>query len=360
MPIPRTLTSRRARGLRPGGRRRRVARRPDRRDRHQQPRDRRQDLAHAFFGFGMMRRLSLEPGKHGAPADSWPGATRSSTRRPAACTRPTPICSSPAPAGYVSPLRGPQHGQHRPPALGRSPLRHLGRRPPGRARPGLDEVARRRRHARLVGRRRASPMFGDAAAVRLLVGPPGRRSRPRLPVDGQARARPRQQLRPDPWLVRWDGGREVSAWPLADAEVAGSMHTITQTRDWLILADSGNFKVDPAAMLGGDKSVSIDDEVPLYLLRKDAVEATASGQPLAASASPWDRPPGTTTACGTTATASGSCSSTWTCSIWPSPSTRPTRPQRQLRRSGPCRAVLDEPRPVDPVGGHDRPRVGPS
>jgi hypothetical protein len=81
--------------------------------------------------------------------------------------------------------------------------------------------------------------------------------------------------------VRYDGdGREVSAWPMADAEVAGSMHTITQTEHWLILADSGNFKVDPAAMMGGEKSVSIDDEVPLYLMRKDAVEATPVGQPL--------------------------------------------------------------------------------
>ncbi|MEL7208184.1 MAG: carotenoid oxygenase family protein, partial [Actinomycetota bacterium] len=85
-----------------------------------------------------------------------------------------------------------------------------------------------------------------------------------------------------PWLVRWDGGVEVAAWPIEGAHVAGSMHTITQTENWLILADSGNFKADPAAMLGGEKSVSIDDEVPLYLLRKEAVEATAVGQPLTA------------------------------------------------------------------------------
>jgi hypothetical protein len=86
-----------------------------------------------------------------------------------------------------------------------------------------------------------------------------------------------------PVVVRWDGdGAPLQIWPVEGATVAGSMHQIAQTQHWLILADSGNFKADPGAMLGGEKTVSIDDEINLYLVRKDDLDATPSGTPVTA------------------------------------------------------------------------------
>jgi carotenoid cleavage dioxygenase-like enzyme len=84
-----------------------------------------------------------------------------------------------------------------------------------------------------------------------------------------------------PWVVQYRGqGGDVSMWPLEGATVVGSMHTIAQTRDWLVMADSGNFKADPAEIMGGARTVTIDETVPVYLVRKDAVEATPSGSPV--------------------------------------------------------------------------------
>ncbi|MBI4935204.1 MAG: carotenoid oxygenase family protein [Actinobacteria bacterium] len=85
----------------------------------------------------------------------------------------------------------------------------------------------------------------------------------------------------EPTIVRYDGtGTEVRTWPMPGAAVAGSMHTITQTANWLVLADSGNFKADFGEIMGGDRSVQIDTEVPVYFVRKDVVEATPPGEPV--------------------------------------------------------------------------------
>ncbi|MFP8880273.1 MAG: carotenoid oxygenase family protein [Myxococcota bacterium] len=82
-------------------------------------------------------------------------------------------------------------------------------------------------------------------------------------------------------VVRWDGvSTEVRTWPVTGAHFSGTMHTITQTRNWLILADSGNFKPDPGEMGGGERTVLIDYESPVFLVRKDDLESTPSGQPV--------------------------------------------------------------------------------
>ncbi len=60
----------------------------------------------------------------------------------------------------------------------------------------------------------------------------------------------------------------------------GSIHTVSQTRDWIILCDSGNFKADPAEMMGGERSLTIDDEVPVWLIRKEQLDGLASGAPV--------------------------------------------------------------------------------
>ena len=85
-----------------------------------------------------------------------------------------------------------------------------------------------------------------------------------------------------PSLVRYDrdDGTSVRFWPLEGVSFGGSIHTISQTRDWVILSDSGNFKADSAEMMGGERTATTDDEVPVWLIRKDALEGLASGTPI--------------------------------------------------------------------------------
>lgn len=85
-----------------------------------------------------------------------------------------------------------------------------------------------------------------------------------------------------PAVVRYDraDGTQVRYWPLDGIAFGGSTHTVSQTRDWVILADSGNFKPDPAEMFGGERELTIDDEVAVWLIRKDQLEGLPSGTPV--------------------------------------------------------------------------------
>jgi carotenoid cleavage dioxygenase-like enzyme len=83
-------------------------------------------------------------------------------------------------------------------------------------------------------------------------------------------------------LVQWDAnGQRVSTWPLDGAVVHGSMHSITQTRNWLVLSDSGNFKVDMNEVFGKPRTITTDESVSVFFVRKDVVASTPAGQPLA-------------------------------------------------------------------------------
>lgn len=89
----------------------------------------------------------------------------------------------------------------------------------------------------------------------------------------------------EPTVVQWDGsGTRVRTWPLPGAGVWGSMHTISQTRNWLVLADSGNFKADMGEVFGGERTSTIDQRVPVYFVRKDSLESTRPGEPVT-----WER-----------------------------------------------------------------------
>ena len=85
-----------------------------------------------------------------------------------------------------------------------------------------------------------------------------------------------------PSVVRYDrhDGTQVRHWPLEGVAFGGSIHTVSQTRDWVILCDSGNFKADPAEMAGGERSLTIDNEVPVWLIRKEQLDALPSGTPV--------------------------------------------------------------------------------
>jgi carotenoid cleavage dioxygenase-like enzyme len=79
-------------------------------------------------------------------------------------------------------------------------------------------------------------------------------------------------------VVRYDGdGPEVKTWPVEGAAFNGTMHTISQTREWLLLIDSGNFKNDPGELAGRPRTVLMDLESPAFLVRKADLEKTPPG-----------------------------------------------------------------------------------
>ncbi|MFP5320895.1 MAG: carotenoid oxygenase family protein [Acidimicrobiia bacterium] len=82
-------------------------------------------------------------------------------------------------------------------------------------------------------------------------------------------------------VIRWDGtSTEVRRWPLAGAELPQSMHTVAQTRDWLVLIDCA-FRVDPDELLGlGERRLTTFTDEPIFLVRKEALEAAAHGTPV--------------------------------------------------------------------------------
>ena len=83
-------------------------------------------------------------------------------------------------------------------------------------------------------------------------------------------------------VVRWDGEGPLQSWPIDGALIPQSVHTITQTRDWLVVGDCA-FKVEPQVLTGGDRTLPANHSGPVYLIRKDALEATAPGTPVAAT-----------------------------------------------------------------------------
>lgn len=84
-----------------------------------------------------------------------------------------------------------------------------------------------------------------------------------------------------PSVVWWDGtGPEVSVWPLEGVTFEGSTHTVSQTRDWVVLCDSGNFRTDLGELLGGERTVTVGTDAPVWLVRKDELRGRPSGTPV--------------------------------------------------------------------------------
>lgn len=80
-------------------------------------------------------------------------------------------------------------------------------------------------------------------------------------------------------VVRWDGDGPVERWPIDGALIPQSVHSIAQTRDWLIVGDCA-FKVEPQVIAGGARTEPANADGPLYLIRKDQLAATPPGSPV--------------------------------------------------------------------------------
>ncbi|MGZ4681135.1 MAG: carotenoid oxygenase family protein [Acidimicrobiales bacterium] len=238
--------------------------------------DQRTAPQHAFFGDGVVLRLSLRPGTHGAASGTfaWRTAVIDSPSQRLRAARPelfeATVLGARSPFGFSN-------------AANTAPLPWGDRlfatwdagRPVEIDAASLSFVAE-------VGHRDDWAPAIDAPVLPLITSTahpvidPDRDCMWTVsldPIAGQVQ------------LVRYDGeGSRVQRWPVRDGAVPQSMHTITQTRDWLILADCA-FRADPNEIFGlGERSVTNNPDEPVYLIRKDAVEATRVGEPVAAAA----------------------------------------------------------------------------
>jgi all-trans-8'-apo-beta-carotenal 15,15'-oxygenase len=81
-------------------------------------------------------------------------------------------------------------------------------------------------------------------------------------------------------VVRYSADGAFHSWPITDAVIPQTLHSITQTRDWLIVADCA-FKIEPQVVFGGKRTVPANHSGPVYLIRKDDLAATKPGQEVA-------------------------------------------------------------------------------
>ncbi len=231
---------------------------------------------HAFFGDGVMARLSLQPGSHGAAADRWAWrqavidtpSRRLRELRPETFT--ASVIGTRSPFGYVNsantaPLPWGDRlfatwDAGRPVEIDPVTFAFLG------------DVGHFDDWAPAID----APVLPLIASTAHPVIDPDRNCMWTVSLNPMT-----QQVQ----LIRYDGeGAHVSRWVVEDAPIPQSMHTITQTRDWLILADCA-FRADPNEIFGlGERTVTNFTDEPIYLIRKDAVDATPSGGSVPATA----------------------------------------------------------------------------
>jgi carotenoid cleavage dioxygenase-like enzyme len=230
--------------------------------------------AHAFFGDGMMVRLSLRPGSHGAAADRWAWRVRKLDTASARLRAARPDTFESGLLGTMSPFGFSN-------AANTAPL------------PWGDRLFATWDAGR--------PVEIDPVTLGVL-GEVGHRDdwapTMDLPVLPMVNSTAHPVIDPERdclWtvtfnpmagglsLVRWSGdGTRVDRWPVEGGVIPQSVHTITQTRDWLLVADCA-FRVDPGELFGGERTVTTLSDEPVYLIRKDDVAATPVGQEVPAT-----------------------------------------------------------------------------
>jgi all-trans-8'-apo-beta-carotenal 15,15'-oxygenase len=230
------------------------------------------DGPHPFFGEGMVYRLSLQPGRQGAPAGAlaWRQAIVDSPSARLRAKRPdlfeATMVGVRSPFGSVN-------------AANTAPL-------PWGDRLFLTWDAGRPVEVDPVSLRYLGDVGHRSGWLELEMGP-----QPVLPfvmstahpvIDPEREVLWTVNLHwGTPHIVRWDGASgTVDRWPVEGAIVPQSVHTITQTRDWLVVADCA-FKVEPQVFAGGARTEPANASGPVHLIRKADLEATPPGQPVA-------------------------------------------------------------------------------
>lgn len=237
-------------------------------------------LPYAIFDWGSICRLSLEPGTRGAAPGrfAWQSRTIQTPGKRLYDRHPEQFATGPV--GYTSPF-GPANSSNTAPLPWGNRLYTTwdgGR--PVELDPHTLEFVAEVGHVDSWGG--SSMPFGGVLPFLLSTAHPvADPDRGCLwTVKLEADFEPSFVMRPS--LVRYDrhDGTQVRHWPLDGISFPGSIHTVSQTRDWIILCDSGNFVADPNEVLGGERTATIGTEAPVWLIRKDQVEGLASGTPV--------------------------------------------------------------------------------
>lgn len=230
---------------------------------------------HAFFGDGAMIRLSLAPGSFGAAPDRW--AWRAATlRTPSRRLRERcPDQFTASALGTMSPFGHVNAANTAPLPWGDRLFATWDAGRPVEIDPVtfafLGEVGHRDDWAPVFDH----PVLPLIPSTAHPLIDPDRDCLWTVALDPMG-----QQVQ----IVRYDGhGTHVRRWPVTGAPVPQSMHTIAQTRNWLILVDT-NFRADPVEIFGGERTVTTLPDEPVYLIRKDVLEMTATGEAVTAAA----------------------------------------------------------------------------
>ncbi|MCB1027531.1 MAG: carotenoid oxygenase family protein, partial [Microthrixaceae bacterium] len=224
-------------------------------------------LPFAIFDFGAMVRLSLEPGARGASEGrfAWQSVPIESPGKRLFDRHPEQFASSPT--GFTSPFGPPNCANTAPLPWGDRLYATWDAGRPIELDPDTLEFVAEVGHVDSWG----GPSLPMGGVLPFLL------SSAHPVVDPERHCLWTVKLDPvleptfgmAPSVVRYDrnDGTKVQHWPLEGITFPGSVHTLSQTRDWIILCDSGNFKADPDEMFGGERSVTIDEQVPVWLVR---------------------------------------------------------------------------------------------
>jgi len=230
--------------------------------------------SHPFFGEGVTYRLSLRPGAHGAPPDRFAWRHRVVDTPSARLRAERPDVFTTTPIGVQSPFGAVN-------AANTAPL------------PWGDRL--------FVSWDVGRPVEIDPLDLRFL-GEVGHRDQWKVfealspqPVLPMVMTTAHPVIDPDRnvmwsvnlwWgqlhIVRWDGVGDIEMWPVDGAVLPQSVHTITQTRDWLVVGDCA-FKIESQVLTGGDRTEPTNPSGPVFFIRKDELEATPCGQPVTAT-----------------------------------------------------------------------------
>lgn len=237
-------------------------------------------LPYAIFDFGAICRLSLEPGARGAGPGRFAWQSRSIETPGKRLHDRHPDLFTTSPVGYQSPFGPPNSSNTAPLPWGDRLYTTWDAGRPVELNPDTLEFVAEVGHVDSWGGS-SMPLGGVLPFLFSTAHPVADPERHCLwTVKLEPVMDPTFGMRPS--LVRYDrhDGTQVRHWPLEGVSFSGSIHTVSQSRDWVILCDSGNFKADTDEMFGGERSVTIDNEVPVWLIRKDQVEGLASGTPV--------------------------------------------------------------------------------
>ena len=232
------------------------------------------DGPHPFFGDGMTYRLSLTPGSHGSPADRFAWRQRRIDSPSARLRRKRPDLFVPSMAGWQSPFGMTNASNTAPLPWGDRLFTTWDVGRPVELDPltlgFLGEVGHRREWQTFeIFPQPLLPFISSTAHP--VIDPDRDVMWTVNTVWGQLH------------VVRWDGEGPLQSWPITGAIMPQSVHSITQTRDWLIIGDCA-YKVEPQVMSGGERTVPTNAGGPLYMIRKDALEATAPGREVSCTA----------------------------------------------------------------------------